>query len=49
MAKIKISCETEAEISKYIKLLSTGAQVKPKGKIGKSKDNKYLNIHLDVK
>lgn len=49
MGKIKISCETETEISKYIKLLSAGAQVKPKGKIGKSKDDKYFNIHLDVK
>ena len=49
MGKIKISCETESEMSKYIKLLSAGAQVNQKGKIGKSKDNKYLNIHLDVK
>lgn len=49
MGKIKISCETEAEISKYIKLLSAGAQVKPQGKLGKSKDGKYLNIHLNVK
>lgn len=49
MTKIKISSETEAEITKYIQLLSAGAQVKPLGKIGKSKDDKYFNIHLDVR
>lgn len=49
MAKIKISCETESEIINYIQLLSARAQVKLKGKIGKSKDNKYFNVHLDVR
>lgn len=49
MAKIKISSKTEDEITKYIELLSTGAQVELKGKIGKSKDNKYFNVHLDVR
>lgn len=49
MAKIKISCETEAEIIDCIQLLSAKAQVKTKGNIGKSKDGKYFNIHLDVR
>lgn len=49
MGKIKISCETESEIINYIQILSAGAQVKTKGKIGKSKDDKYFNIHLDVR